>query len=115
MGVQKKTLGLLKKFEQDHEIYVDAQDAQFYWMTNSRIPKKQESHHRAGRYISGRNEEENVLIFSYHNIMDTCCIENRGTIASFEDFADKALAAIPGNWEESDRKLQEGCGTSCDY
>ena len=104
----------LKKFEQDHEVYVDAQDAKSYWMATARIPRKQESHHWARRYISGRNEEGNVLIFSDPDIMETYSLENWGTMKSFEDFVDKALAAILGDKEESDQKPEGGCGTGCD-
>ena len=40
--------------------------------------------------------------------------ENRGTMETFEDFVDKTLTAILTDMEESDQKLQEGCGTNCD-
>jgi hypothetical protein len=113
-GVQKKTQDLLKKFEQDYEIYVDAHDEKSYWVVTARIPHKQDSHHRSRRYISGRNEEGNVLIFIDPDLRDTYSIENWGTMETFEDFVDKTLAAILADMEESDQKLQEGCGTSCD-
>jgi hypothetical protein len=114
IGVQEKTQDLLKKFEQDHEIYVSAQDAQTFWMVNARIPKKQESHHRSRKYISGPNENGNVLIFPDHEVMDVYLTENWGTMKTFEDFVDKALTAILSDKEESDQKLQEGYGTSCE-
>ncbi len=114
-GSAEKTPGLLKKFEQDHEIYVDAQDTQFYWVTNSRILKKQESHHRSRKYVSGPNEKGNVLIFPDHERSDAYVTENWGTLKTFDDFVQKALASILADKEESDQKLEEGCGTSCDY
>jgi hypothetical protein len=114
MGVQKKTQDLLKKFEQDHEIYVSVQDAQTFWMVNARIPKNQESHHRSRKYISGPNEKGNVLIFPDHERTDAYITESWGTLETFEDFVDKALAAILRDMEESDQKLKEGCGTSCE-
>jgi hypothetical protein len=114
MGVEKKIQELLKKFEQDHEIYVSAQDAQTFWMVNARIPKKQESHHRSRKYVSGPNEQGNVLIFPDHERSDAYVTENWGTIKTFEDFVEKALASILTDKEESDQKLQEGCGSTCD-
>src|SRR5674476_1002634 len=62
VSVIEKTQDLLKNFEQAHEIYVSAQDAQTFWMVNARIPKKQESHHQSRKYVSGPNENGNVLI-----------------------------------------------------
>ena len=114
MEVLKKTEDLLKKFEQDHEIYVDAQDAKSYWMATARIPKKDDSHHRGRRYISGRNEEGNVLLFSDPDMMDSYSIENWGSMKTFEDFVDKALLAVLADKEESDQKQKEGCGAGCD-
>jgi len=114
MGVMEKTRDLLKKFEQDHEIYVSAQDAQTFWLVNARIPKKQESYHQSRKYVSGPNENGNVLIFPDHQRSDAYITENWGTMETFDDFVDKVLTAILANKAESDQKLQEGCGSSCD-
>jgi hypothetical protein len=106
----------LKKFEQDYEIYVDAQDAKSYWFVVARIPKKQDSlHHlhRGKKYISGLNEEGNVLVFSEPETTENYSIENWGTMDTFDDFVDKALAHILEDKEESDRGFKEGCGTGC--
>jgi hypothetical protein len=110
----KNTQDLLKKFEQAHEIYVSIQDAQTFWMVNARIPKKQESHHQSRKYVSGPNENGNVLIFPDHQHSDAYVTENWGAMDSFDDFVDKALAAILADKIESDQKLKEGCGSSCD-
>jgi hypothetical protein len=106
----------LKKFEQDYEIYIDATDAKSYWFVEARMPKKQESLHsihRAKKYISGLNEEGNVLVFSDPEITETFSIENWGKMDTFEDFVDKALASILEDQEESDKGYKEGCGTGC--
>ena len=110
----EKTQDLLKNFEQAHEIYVSAQDAQTFWMVNARIPKKQESHHQSRKYVSGPNENGNVLIFPDYQRSDAYVTENWGAMDSFDDFVDKALTAILADKAESDQKLQEGCGSSCD-
>ena len=117
----------LKKFEQDHEIYVDAQDAKSYWLVMARIPKKQDSPdlnpydqpdrlhhlHRSKKYISGLNEEGNVLVFPDPEISENYSIENWGKMDTFDDFVEKALSDILAEKEESDKGMKEGCGTSC--
>jgi hypothetical protein len=117
----------LKKFEQDHEIYVDAQDAKSYWLVMARIPKKQDRPslnpydqpdrlhhmHRAIKYISGLNEEGNVLVFSDPEITENYSIENWGKMDTFDDFVEKALVSILADKGESDKEMKEGCGTSC--
>jgi hypothetical protein len=115
MGVQKKIQVFLKKFEQDNKINGDARGAPSYRMVVASIPKKQESHHRVRRYISEGSEMESVPIFSDPDIMDTCSIEKCGTMEIFMDFIGISPGAMPWYREESDRKLQEGRGTSCDY
>jgi hypothetical protein len=114
MGVMEKTQDLLKKFKKDHEIYVSVLDAQTFWMVNARIPKKQEVHHSSRKYVSGPNENGNVLIFPDHERTEAYVTENWGTRETFNDFVQKALTVIQRDREESDKKLQEGCRTSCD-
>src|SRR5512136_1857993 len=111
----------LKKFEQDHEIYVDAEDAKSYWLVMARIPNKQDSQvlnpydqpdrlhhlHRSRKYISGLNEEGNVLIFPDPEISENYSIENWGKMDSFSDFVEKALASVLADKEESDKEMKE--------
>jgi len=104
---------LLKKFEIEHEVYVSAEDMKSYWIITARIPEKQGSHHYGRKFISGRNEEGNVLVFSNPELMDSYSIENWGNMERFEDFVDKALNSILAGIMESEQKLQEGCGTGC--
>jgi hypothetical protein len=110
-----ETIGdLLKKFEQEHEVYVSAQDAQTFWIVTARIPKKRESHHRSRKYVSGPNEKGNVLIFQDYERSDAYIAENWGTITTFEDFVGKSLFSILEDKKEYDQNKVEGCGTSCD-
>ena len=114
--MKKNMTDRLKKFERDYEIYVDAQDAKSYWFVVARMPKKQESLHsihQEKKYISGLNEEGNVLVFSDPEISENFSIENWGKMDTFEDFVDKALASILSDKEESDTGAKEGCGTGC--
>jgi gentisate 1,2-dioxygenase len=117
----------LKKFEQDFEIYVDAQDAKSYWFVMARIPRKQDSPvlnpydkpdrlhhlHRSKKYISGLNEEGKVLVFSEPELTENYSIENWGKMDTFDDFVEKALASILAEKEESDKGMKEGCGAGC--
>ena len=114
MKMQKDIPEILKKFELEHEIYVSAHDAQTYWVVDARIPKKQESHHRGRKYVSGPNEDGNIIIFPDHERSDAYLTENWGTINTFKDFVDKALTSILEDKEEFDKNQQEGCGTGCD-
>lgn len=114
MEMEKAIPEILKKFELEHEIYVSAKDAQTFWVVDARITQKEGSHHHGRKYVSGPNENGNVIIFPDHERSDAYLTENWGTMKSFRDFVDKTLAAILRDKEEYDRKQQEGCGTSCD-
>jgi pyruvate dehydrogenase complex dehydrogenase (E1) component len=106
----------LNKFRQEHEIYVDVQDLETYWVVTARIPKKEETLHRVHRvrkYITSRNDEGNVLILPNPEISENYLVENWGEMDSFDDFVEKALARILIDKEEADQGTGEGCGTSC--
>jgi hypothetical protein len=113
VDMEKNIQELLKQFENEHEVLMSADDMKSYWIITARIPEKQGSHHHGRKFISGRNEEGNVLVFSNPEIMDVYSIENWGDMKTFEDFVDKALAALRTGMMESEQKLQEGCGTGC--
>jgi hypothetical protein len=106
---------LLKKFEQEHEVYVDAQDAKSYWMVNARLPKKQESLHnlhRARKYVTSRNKEGIVLVLPNPAISDSYSLETWGTMDTFRDFVEKALARILEDLAGSDLgggECERGC------
>jgi hypothetical protein len=107
---------LVKKFEQDYEIPVDAQNLETYWVVTARIPKKEETlHHvhRAGKYITTRNERGSVLIVLNPQISDDYVVENWGEMDTFEDFVKKALTRILEDKNAADEGQAEGCGTSC--
>jgi hypothetical protein len=107
---------LLKKFEEDYEVYVDAQDAKSYWMVYARLPREQESLHtihRPVRFISSRNDEGTVLVLTDPEMSENYSIENWGTMNTFEDFVRKALEKIVDYKKEAEQGKREGCGTSC--
>jgi hypothetical protein len=113
----EKTQQLLKKFEQDYEVYVDATDALTYWIIHARIPKSQEEglHHLhiGKKYISGPNQDGNVLILPDPRISDAYQVESWGKMESFDDFVKKALASILADRNAADEGQEKGCGTSC--
>jgi hypothetical protein len=109
--MEKMTGELLKKFEQEHEIYVSAQDAQTFWVVNARIPKGQGSHHYSRKYVSGPNERGNVIIFQNYESSEAYAAENWGTMATFEDFLNRALTSILEQKTESEQGEGEECKT----
>jgi len=112
----KKTQDILKKFQREHEVFVDAQDAKSYWMITARPPKKgQEVHHthRVKQYISGRDQEGNVLILVNPEINSNFIVEQWGAMETFDDFVEKALDRVLEDMEEYDQGLAEGCEPSC--
>lgn len=112
----KKTADLLKKFEQEHEVYVSADDSKFYWIVTARIPKKEEilhHTHRGKTYVSGLNQEGNVLVLTEPELSENYTIESWGTLDSFDEFVEKALVRILEDKEEYDKGFAEGCGTQC--
>ncbi|MDD1696396.1 MAG: hypothetical protein LUQ54_05815 [Methanoregula sp.] len=104
----------LKKFEQEHEVYVSAQDAQTFWVLDARIPKKEGSHHFSRKYVSGPNDKGNVIIFQNYEGSDAYVAEKWGKIKTFEDFVEKSLDSVLENKAEYEMKEKEGCGTGCD-
>jgi|WetSurMetagenome_2_1015567.scaffolds.fasta_scaffold250828_3 hypothetical protein len=89
----EKTQQLVKKFEQDYEVYVEAIDALTYGIIHARIPKSQEEGlhhlHLGKKYISGPNQDGNVLILPDPRISDAYQVESWGKMESFDDFIKK--------------------------
>lgn len=109
----KKTKGLLDRFQQEHEVYLDANDAKSYWMVTARPPKKGEDIHHTHRmiqYISGLNQEGNVLVLANPEIDANFSVEQWGPMETFDDFITKAMSRILENMED----YEKGGGDSCD-
>jgi hypothetical protein len=116
--MRETTQELLKKFERDYEVYVDATDALTYWIIHARIPrgKPEELHHlhQGKKYISGPNQDGNVLIIPDPRISDAFLVESWGQMDTFDDFVKKALASILADRNAAGKGEVAGCGTSCD-
>jgi hypothetical protein len=116
--MQAKTLELIKKFEQDNEIYVSATEALTYWVVYARVTRNQEEGeihhlHHGRKYVSGPNEDGNVLIMRDPFASDAYSAESWGPMETIDDFVKKALARILEDKNAADRGEEEGCGTGC--
>lgn len=115
--MEEKTEKLLKKFEQENETYVSATDKLTYWIIYARIPKgmKKGVHnlHRGKKYVSGPNEEGNVLILPDPDNSENYEVESWGEMGTIDDFVQKALPRILTDKNEADSGLNERCGASC--
>lgn len=107
----KKTEDLLKKFEQEHEIYVEARDQKSYWEVTAKMPKKiDDLHrlHRTKRYITGREQDGNVLIIQNPEVYETYTIEQWGTLSTFDDFVGRVLTALQQDIVEYETDCKAG-------
>ncbi len=116
--MRESTLNMMKKFEQDHEVYVSANDMLTYWVVYARIPKEagSDTHrtHNGIRYVTGPNEEGNVLVMRDAFRSDAYSAESWGPMGTIDDFVTKALAQILVEKDLAEKgQGGESCGTSC--
>jgi hypothetical protein len=115
--MKEATLDLIKKFEEDYEINVSATDAQTYWVIYARVTlSKAEGarhFHHGIKYVSGPNEDGNVLVLRDPFVSDTYSVESWGPMATIDDFVKKGLAQVLADKNAADKGQEEGCGTSC--
>jgi len=115
--MQETTQELIKKFEQDYEIPVSVTEALTYWVVYARIPHdaaEETRHlHHGRKYVSGPNEDGNVLILGNPFVSDTYNAESWGPMGTVDDFVKKVLDRILADRNAADNGQEEGCGTSC--
>jgi len=107
----KKTEDMLKRFEQDHEIYVEARDQKSYWEVTAKMPKKIDSLHRLHRtkqYITGREQEGNVLIIQNPEVYESYTVEQWGEFKTFDDFVGRVLEALQDDIVEYESDCKAG-------
>jgi len=107
----RKTEDMLKKFEQEHEVYVEARDQKSYWEVTAKMPRKIDSLHRIHRtkqYISGREQEGNVLIIQNPEVFESYTIEQWGGLATFDDFVARTLEALKEDIVEYETDCKAG-------
>jgi hypothetical protein len=115
--MQEKTRELINKFEEDYEICVSAIESMTSWIIYARVPRNLagETYHLddGKKYVSGPNDEGNVLILPVPRISGTCLVESWGPMETIDDFVKKALVQIVTDKNATDKGQEEGCGTSC--
>jgi len=112
----EKTQELIKKFERDHEVYLEARDEKSYWVLTARIPKKTgDVHHthRMKQYVSSREQKGMVLVLPDPEGSKSFTVEDWGTMETIDKFVEKAFGRILQDKEEYDQGLQDSCETSC--
>jgi len=107
----KKTEDLLKLFEKEHEVYVEARDQKSYWEVTAKMPKKIDSLHRLHRtkqYISGRDQEGNVLVIQNPEVYESYSIEQWEPMNTFDDFVGRVLEALKEDIVEYESDCKAG-------
>ena len=115
--MKDSTRELMKKFEQDYEVYLSATEALTYWIVYARqlrTPEGEGSHpHHGIRFVTGPNEEGNVLLFRNPASSDAYSAESWGPMETIDDFVKKALARILSEKGSGETGAGGECGTSC--
>lgn len=115
--MKETTLELMEKFEHDYEIYVSATEALTYWVVYARVRNVREDRphhvHHGIKYVSGPNEEGNVLVLRDPFVSDAYSVESWGPMETIDDFVKKALAQIIADKTAAEKGTEEGCGSSC--
>ena len=114
--MREETQGLIKKFEQDYGITVDARNHKTYWVITARIPKSRGTLLRvyhARKFIATLNDRGSVLIIPDYQVSERYFVETWGELDTFEGFIKKALARILEDRNTADNGETEGCGTIC--
>jgi len=110
------TRELVKKFEQEHEIYLGVSDNLTFWIVTARIPKKGEqgSHRHVGmKYISGPAMAGNVLVLPDPDRSDAAYAESWEPMGTIDDFVAQALPRILSDQDAAEQAENAGCGTGC--
>ncbi|HTY15450.1 MAG TPA: hypothetical protein VMC42_07055 [Methanoregulaceae archaeon] len=99
----------LKKFERDHEVYVDAVDEKSYWIITAKIPQSQKHAHRMKQYIGAINARGSVVVIDNPVLSENYHVEQWENIGTFDDFLERGFERILEDIEE----YKSGSGKSC--
>jgi hypothetical protein len=99
----------LKKFEQDHEVYVEARDEKSYWIITAKIPEKGKNAHRMKQYIGAINAKGSVVVIDNPRISENYHVEQWDGVTTFESFLERGFKRILEDIEE----YQNSPGKSC--
>ncbi|MDD1680826.1 MAG: hypothetical protein LUQ35_04380 [Methanoregula sp.] len=111
------TLELIKKIEKDTEIPLSATEALTCRIAYARVPQipadgTQYLHHGI-QFVTGLNEDGNVLILCDPFASDTYSVKPPGADGDINEFMKNALTRIPAERNAAAKEQEEGCGTSC--
>ena len=105
------------KFEQDHEVYVQAQDHQGLLgchRPDTEIRQKEVHNlHEGVRYITASYGDGNVLVMHNPELSGNFFIETWEKSKTFEDFVTRSLKRILEEKDAADQGPAEGCGSGC--
>jgi hypothetical protein len=99
----------LKKFEQEHEVYVDAKDEKSYWIITAKIPQKEKHAHRMKQYIGALNAKGSVVVIDNPVLSENYYVEQWENIGTFDDFLDRGLKRILEDIDEYDSGSKKSC------
>jgi hypothetical protein len=99
----------LKKFEQEHEVYVDAKDEKSYWIITAKIPRKEKHAHRMKQYIGALNAKGSVVVIDNPVLSENYYVEQWENIGSFDDFLERGFKRILEDMEENESGSKKSC------
>ncbi|HVP94583.1 MAG TPA: hypothetical protein VMS89_05350 [Methanoregulaceae archaeon] len=99
----------LKKFERDHEVYVDAADEKSYWIITAKIPQKGKHAHRMKQYIGATNAKGSVVVIDNPVLSENYYVEQWEGIETFDDFLERGFKRILEDIEEYETGSKKSC------
>lgn len=110
-------LELIKKFEDDSGVFISATEALTYWSVYARVLRRpaEGTHplHHGIKFVTGPDEDGNMLILRDPFITDADSGKSRGPMETTDDFVKTALTCIPAERNAAKKGQEEGCGTIC--
>jgi hypothetical protein len=109
LRMQKKTIDLIKKFENDHDVTIDPHEQVNWWDVTVWMTKVVKSPRIWGRkFITTPGAMGEVLVIRSPQSNDIYTQESWGKIDSFDEFVEKVLARITSSPLEEDEEC--ACG-----
>ena len=72
-----------------------------YWEVTAKMPKKIDDLHRLHRtkqYVTGREQDGNVLIIQNPEVYESYTVEQWGNFNTFDDFVEKGTDCTPAGY-----------------
>jgi len=114
--MRETTLELMKKTEDDSELFISATESLTCRTVYARIPRSPAEEtcrlHRGTKNMNRPDGDGNVLILRDPSISDSCSVESPGPMETIDVFMKKAVR-IPVDRNAAEKGTEEGYGTSC--